>query len=191
MSRGVARRGAVEKKTVLENLDLVLLAMDETVDGGCAPSCQHGICSHARRCAPKPRACKMHQSPLEDPHTPANAVIERVRSCRLGRLILETDPSTIASRVAMRGADADVPLAEQVCSCIAGRARSVCADLLASVSCLDAHFCWSCHHFHAGSQQAQCPCGLGSLAACGPRQADGVAGAVVHAAEYAESARRC
>ena len=30
------RRGAVEKKTVLENLDLILLAMDETVDGGCA-----------------------------------------------------------------------------------------------------------------------------------------------------------
>ena len=29
------RRGAVEKKTVLENLDLILLAMDETVDGGC------------------------------------------------------------------------------------------------------------------------------------------------------------
>ena len=27
-------RGAVEKKTVLENLDLVLLAMDEVVDGG-------------------------------------------------------------------------------------------------------------------------------------------------------------
>lgn len=28
-------RGAVEKKTVLENLDLILLSMDETVDGGC------------------------------------------------------------------------------------------------------------------------------------------------------------
>ena len=27
-------RGAVEKKTVLENLDLVLLAMDEIIDGG-------------------------------------------------------------------------------------------------------------------------------------------------------------
>ena len=25
----------MEKKTVLENLDLILLAMDETVDGGC------------------------------------------------------------------------------------------------------------------------------------------------------------
>ncbi|PRW57894.1 zeta- subunit of COP-I complex [Chlorella sorokiniana] len=44
-------RGAVEKKTVLENLDLVLLAMDEVVDGG---------------------------------------------------LILETDPSTVATRVTMR-----------------------------------------------------------------------------------------
>lgn len=31
-----ACRNAVEKKTVLENLDLVLLAMDEIVDGGCA-----------------------------------------------------------------------------------------------------------------------------------------------------------
>lgn len=31
----VLDRGAVEKKTVLENLDLILLSMDETVDGGC------------------------------------------------------------------------------------------------------------------------------------------------------------
>ena len=38
-------RGAVEKKTVLENLDLILLAMDETVDGGCA---------RPRRCPPLP-----------------------------------------------------------------------------------------------------------------------------------------
>jgi hypothetical protein len=58
-------RGAVEKKTVLENLDLVLLAMDETVDKG---------------------------------------------------VILETDPATIAGRVAMRGADADIPLTEQTLS---------------------------------------------------------------------------
>ncbi|KAK9823143.1 hypothetical protein WJX72_000575 [[Myrmecia] bisecta] len=58
-------RGAVEKKTVLENLDLALLAMDEILDGG---------------------------------------------------LILETDPTTIASRVAMRGAESDVPLSEQTFS---------------------------------------------------------------------------
>ena len=30
----VASRDAVEKKTVLENLDLVLLAMDEIIDNG-------------------------------------------------------------------------------------------------------------------------------------------------------------
>jgi hypothetical protein len=30
------RRQQVDKKTVLENLDLVLLVMDEVVDGGCA-----------------------------------------------------------------------------------------------------------------------------------------------------------
>lgn len=58
-------RGAVEKKTVLENLDLVLLCLDEIVDGG---------------------------------------------------IILETEPSVIASRVAMRGADADLPLSEQTIS---------------------------------------------------------------------------
>lgn len=28
-------KGVVEKRTVLENLDLVLLALDETVDDGC------------------------------------------------------------------------------------------------------------------------------------------------------------
>ncbi|KAK9868753.1 hypothetical protein WJX84_006598 [Apatococcus fuscideae] len=58
-------RGAVEKKTVLENLDLVLLAMDEIIDGG---------------------------------------------------LILETDSTTIASRVTMRGAENETPLAEQTLS---------------------------------------------------------------------------
>lgn len=34
-------RGAVEKKSVLENLDLVLLAMDEIVDKGCVISTGH------------------------------------------------------------------------------------------------------------------------------------------------------
>ncbi|CAI5498950.1 unnamed protein product [Closterium sp. Naga37s-1] len=58
-------RGNVEKKTVLENLDLVLLCLDELVDGG---------------------------------------------------VILETEPTVIANRVAMRGADADLPLSEQTIS---------------------------------------------------------------------------
>jgi hypothetical protein len=31
-------KGVIEKRTVLENLDLVLLALDETVDDGCVPS---------------------------------------------------------------------------------------------------------------------------------------------------------
>eukprot|EP00271_Cylindrocystis_brebissonii_P016345 TRINITY_DN39790_c0_g1_i1.p1 TRINITY_DN39790_c0_g1~~TRINITY_DN39790_c0_g1_i1.p1 ORF type:complete len:179 (+),score=56.02 TRINITY_DN39790_c0_g1_i1:252-788(+) len=58
-------RGVVEKKTVLENLDLVLLCLDELVDGG---------------------------------------------------IILETEASVIAGRVAMRGADSDLPLSEQTIS---------------------------------------------------------------------------
>lgn len=36
-----------------------------------------------------------------------------VPSCRL---ILETDPQTVAARVTMRGADGEVPIAEQVSS---------------------------------------------------------------------------
>lgn len=58
-------RQQVDKKSVLENLDLLLLVMDEVVDGG---------------------------------------------------LVLETDPQTVASRVTMRGADAEVPIAEQTFS---------------------------------------------------------------------------
>jgi len=62
---GLLLRNNVEKKTVLENLDLVLLCLDEIIDGG---------------------------------------------------IILESDANTIASRVAMRGADSDVPLSEQTIS---------------------------------------------------------------------------
>ncbi|XP_024373253.1 coatomer subunit zeta-2 [Physcomitrium patens] len=58
-------RNNVEKKNILENLDLVLLCLDEIVDGG---------------------------------------------------IILETDANVIASRVAMRGANDDVPLSEQTIS---------------------------------------------------------------------------
>ncbi|CAM6084571.1 unnamed protein product [Calypogeia fissa] len=62
---GLLLRGNVEKKTILENLDLILLTLDEIVDGG---------------------------------------------------IILECDANVIAGRVAMRGADADVPLSEQTIS---------------------------------------------------------------------------
>eukprot|EP00897_Mesotaenium_endlicherianum_P005799 jgi/Mesen1/5247/ME000263S04360 len=58
-------RGVVEKRTVLENLDLVLLCLDEIIDGG---------------------------------------------------IILETEANVIAGRVAMRGADSDLPLSEQTIS---------------------------------------------------------------------------
>ena len=38
MFHDATSRNAVEKKTVLENLDLILLAMDEIVEGGCVAS---------------------------------------------------------------------------------------------------------------------------------------------------------
>lgn len=69
---GLLLRNNVEKKSILENLDLVLLCLDEIVDGG---------------------------------------------------IILETDADVIAGRVAMRGADADVPLSEQTISQALATAR--------------------------------------------------------------------
>lgn len=44
-----ACRQQVDKKTVLENLDLVLLVMDEIVDGGCATCSAH--CTHMMQSA--------------------------------------------------------------------------------------------------------------------------------------------
>jgi len=58
-------RNQVDKRTMLENLDYVLLALDELVDNG---------------------------------------------------VILESDPMVIAQRVAMKGADSDIPLSEQTIS---------------------------------------------------------------------------
>jgi coatomer subunit zeta len=84
-------RGQLDKKTALENLDLLLLCVDEVVDAG---------------------------------------------------LILETDPQTVASRVAMRGADSDggvgaggaggaVGSAEQTISQALGTAREMLVRSLA------------------------------------------------------------
>mmetsp|Transcript_15016 Transcript_15016/g.21004 ORF Transcript_15016/g.21004 Transcript_15016/m.21004 type:complete len:174 (+) Transcript_15016:85-606(+) len=58
-------RNQVDKRTMLENLDYVILALDELVDGG---------------------------------------------------IILESDPSIIANRVAMKEANSDIPLSEQTIS---------------------------------------------------------------------------
>ncbi|KAH7299165.1 hypothetical protein KP509_25G075600 [Ceratopteris richardii] len=65
-------RNNVDKRTVLENLDLIFLCIDEIVDGG---------------------------------------------------IILETEANVIAAKVAMRGADADVPLSEQTISQALATAR--------------------------------------------------------------------
>jgi hypothetical protein len=49
------------------------------------------------------------------------------RGSRARSIVLETDPATISTRVAMRtGADANMPIAEQVCSCSGVR---WCAEL--------------------------------------------------------------
>ena len=96
---------------MLENLDLVLLAMDETVDGGCAVNTLPVCASTVLQCP----GSGMPQAWLSQDRLPGLGIrMTTPNPC--GRLILETDPSTIASRVAMRGADTDVPLSEQVCT---------------------------------------------------------------------------
>ena len=75
----------MDKKSALENLDLVFMTLDELVDGGC-------VAAAARRAPPS--SC---------PHLLTGP----------SSIILETDASVIASRVSMRGSDGDVPLSEQ------------------------------------------------------------------------------
>jgi len=72
-------RNQVDKRTMLDNLDYIMLALDELVDGG---------------------------------------------------IILESDPSVIASRVAMKGADSDIPLSEQTISQALQNAREQIARSL-------------------------------------------------------------
>ena len=94
----------MEKKTVLENLDLVLLTMDETVDGGCVMG--HICLIH-------------HPDGTQPPRSVAQCSMwwpaPGVKVALVRRLILETDPTTIAGRVAMRGPDdGNMSLTEQV-----------------------------------------------------------------------------
>lgn len=72
-------RSSVDKKSALENLDLVFMSLDELVDGG---------------------------------------------------IVLETDATTVASRVSMRGDGGEVPLAEQT---FAQAAQSLKDSLVRSV----------------------------------------------------------
>ena len=54
-------------------------------------------------------------------------------------MILETDPATIASRVSMRGADSDVPLAQQTLSQAFASARGTADELVVEVGRVSKH----------------------------------------------------
>lgn len=75
----------MDKKSALENLDLIFMTLDELVDGGCAGA--------------SPR----HQAAADASTCPSRRSI-----------ILETDPTVISGRVSMRGSAGEVPLSEQV-----------------------------------------------------------------------------
>jgi hypothetical protein len=60
------------------------------------------------------------------------AAAATVAACCLYRLILETDPQIVASRVTMRGADGEVPITEQVC-CSAANTWDACSSASSAV----------------------------------------------------------
>lgn len=47
-------------------------------------------------------------------HSAAQFIVSTLDDLGVCRLILETEPQMVASRVSMRGADGEVPLTEQV-----------------------------------------------------------------------------
>lgn len=89
-------RNQVEKRAVLENLDLVLLCLDETIDEGYVTT-------------PDP----LIPQKVSPQRTPSSAVCLLSGCCQLTSLfsrflrsiIVETDPTTIASRVSRPKAD--------------------------------------------------------------------------------------
>jgi hypothetical protein len=91
----------VDKKSALENLDLIFMTLDELVDGGCV-----GLAAYSALV----RSTKASLSSV----VPSDARAH-TRSPR-NSIILETDPSVIASRVSMRGGDGELPLSEQTFS---------------------------------------------------------------------------
>ena len=74
-------RNQVEKRGVLENLDLVLLCLDETIDDGCVLF--RSLLDH-------------HRGPWDGP---------MLMPLYCSRIIVETDSTTIASRVSRPKAD--------------------------------------------------------------------------------------
>ncbi len=104
------RSGIVEKKTVLENLDLALLTIDEIIDGGYVGKDLRWHCGQ-----PHVELCTASLETCTTPH-----------SFITTRLVLETDPTVVASRVTMRGAEPEVSIAEQVCDLVCASLRIYC-----------------------------------------------------------------
>lgn len=92
--RSVSSGGQIDKRTLIDNLDMLLLTLDEIVDEGCVRLVVAEIClvQLALMCALSCVAlsCGCHIS-----------------------IIFENDSEQVAQRVSQRGPDVDTPLAEQ------------------------------------------------------------------------------
>lgn len=110
----------MDKRSALENLDLIFMTLDELVDGGCGPApAQH-------------RPCGVVLVPLQA--LPLRLLARLTTPLpSLRSIILETDPGVVAGRVSMRGGDGgDIPLSEQTFSQALASAKEQLARSLLS-----------------------------------------------------------
>ena len=121
MRLALAARRQVDKRSALENLDLIFMTLDELVDGGCAQLNARACLLSLRRSRHRTGAAAL-----------ASASDARVPLCPPRSIILETDPSVVASRVSMRGGEGDVPLSEQTFSQALASAKEQLARSLLS-----------------------------------------------------------
>ncbi|VAI16939.1 unnamed protein product [Triticum turgidum subsp. durum] len=114
-SVGLLLRGDVEKRTALENLDLILLCIDEIIDGGCWASYS---CAMSTFCSMFMLYCCLLF--ILCPFSGSSHGVSLIYG---KSIILETDANTIAGKVATNAADGSVPFSEQTISQALATAR--------------------------------------------------------------------
>ena len=117
----------MDKRSALENLDLIFMTLDELVDGGCVP--RSGLRQTCAFVLLRTRCADMAADAFPLRRLRSRALLATLRS---RSIILETDPSVVASRVSMRGGDGDVPLSEQTFSQALASAKEQLARSLLS-----------------------------------------------------------
>ncbi|KAB1221378.1 Coatomer subunit zeta-2 [Morella rubra] len=129
---GLLLRGNVERKEALENLDLILLCLDEIVDGGWGGIMSNIASFSGAEVEPfDPGECHLmlfgvlNYSWLYAPEGKL-ILFEDYQPCKVEKhldIVLETDANVIAGKVASNSMDAGAPLSEQTISQALATAR--------------------------------------------------------------------